>query len=668
MDIESIVVSAQQGELEVGEVFVRGDECVAAGDVASVKRLYEAWFEGRPDHHLNYAVYYNYSVVLMRVGDNHTAVEALRRSVELNPAYAPAQINLGVALEQTEGKHAAIAQWLRLSELMPQVTSDNVQYVKMAFSMAGRVLEELRNLSGAEEAFRRSLDLDFDQSEVLQHYISVIQQQCKWPIIKPWGGVKGVNREMLVGGINPLTLAIYSDDPLFQLANSAHYGRKRAGRPAVSYVSRHEALRGPAPERLKIGYVSAELRNHAGGYLMAEVFELHDKSRFEIFAYNTIRAGEGDALAARIGAAADHWVDIADLDDAAAGARIAEDGIHILLDMQGHTHGSRPGLMATRPAPVIAGWLGFPGSVGSPYHNWLIADDFIVPPDHEPFYSERIARLPCYQPNDRRRVVSAVTPSRAEAGLPEGVTVYCAFNGQHKISEPCWARWMRILSAVEGSVLWLLDSTAEINERLKSLAEEQGVSADRILFAPRIGNADHLARYPLADLFLDTFPYGAHTTASDAMWMGVPILTLAGRSFASRVCGSIISAAGLPDLIATDAEEYVERAIALGRDRALLQSYRDRLKNCRESSVLFDTPGLVRSLEQRFGEMWQAWHDGVQTPPDLTNIELYRDIAIGFDEIRPEVLSVSGYLDFYRQKLTTLSDYTFVPQDGRAFR
>jgi predicted O-linked N-acetylglucosamine transferase (SPINDLY family) len=163
MDIESIVVSAQQGELEVGEVFVRGDECVAAGDVASVKRLYEAWFEGRPDHHLNYAVYYNYSVVLMRVGDNHTAVEALRRSVELNPAYAPAQINLGVALEQTEGKHAAIAQWLRLSELMPQVTSDNVQYVKMAFSMAGRVLEELRNLSGAEEAFRRSLDLDFDQ-------------------------------------------------------------------------------------------------------------------------------------------------------------------------------------------------------------------------------------------------------------------------------------------------------------------------------------------------------------------------------------------------------------------------------------------------------------------------------------------------------------------------
>ena len=667
MDIENIVAAARQGAVEIGEIFQRGDECAAAGDIAATKRLYDAWFEGNPDHHLRYAVYYNYAVLLMQHQDNGAAKEALRRSVELNQFYPPAQINLGAVIEQTEDKNEAVAQWLRLAELLSQVTSDNVQYVKMAYGMAGRVLEELRNLSGAEEAFRRSLDLDYEQPEIIQHYISVIQQQCKWPIIKPWGGIKGVGRDKLLADINPLTLAIYSDDPLFQLANSAHCVRKRAGRPAVSYVSRHAALRDTPPERLKIGYVSAELRNHAGGYLMAEVFELHDKSRFEIFAYNTIRAVPGDAMAARIGAAADHWVDIADLGDAEAGARIAEDGIHILLDMQAHTHGARLGLLATRPAPVIANWLGFPGSAGSAFHNWVIADGFVVPPDHELFYSERIARLPCYQPNDRKRAVSP-TPTRAEVGLPEEAMVYCGFNGQHKITGPCWARWMTILNSVEGSVLWLLDSTAEICRHLKNLAEQHGVAADRILFAPRIGNADHLARYPLADLFLDTFPYGAHTTASDAMWMGVPILTLAGRSFASRVCGSIISAAGLPDLIVTEPDAYVEKAIALGRDRGLLQGYRDRLRDCRETSVLFDTPGLVRTLEQRFEEMWRDWRDGVQAPPDLTNIELYRDIAMGFDAVRPEVLGVSGYLDHYRKELREMSDYRFVPRDGRLFR
>jgi len=663
-----MIKKAREGALEVGEILVNSETLASENDLNALKTLHVAWFDGNKDHALNYAIHYNYSVLLLRLGDTLAAKAALEQSIQLNPGYIPAQVNLGAVLEHLEGKLPALAQWLRVSEMLPQVTSDNIYNLKIAMKMAGRVLEDMNNHSAAEEAFRRCLDLDIEQPEVMHHYLSLVQQQCKWPIIRPWPSQRGITRGDLLADINPLTLAMYTDDPLFQLGNAFHFANTRAGRPSQSFVSRHPALlSAPSGGRIRIGYVSAELRNHAGGYLMAEVFELHDTSRFEIFAYSTVR-GEGEEMAGRIRAATEHWIDISAMGDAEAGERITADGIQILVDMQAHTFGSRPTLMAMRPAPVLANWLGFPGSAGTAYHNYLIADDFVIPKDFELFYSEQIARLPCYQPNDRKRVVSSRQPSRQELGLPDDAMVYCAFNGQHKITHFTWRRWMTILSAVEGSLLWLLDSTPDINQQLKNLAEQHGVSADRILFAARIGNPDHLARYPLADLFLDTFPYGAHTTASDAMWMGVPILTLAGRSFASRVCGSIISAAGLPDLVCSKSEDYVARAIDLGHHPEKLLAYRQRLQGCRESSVLFDTPSLVRTLEERYDAMWRDYRQGRQRAPDLTNLDLYRKIGIEIDNDNVELVSVENYTDLYKENMINRSTYSFIRPDDRVYK
>jgi len=293
------------------------------------------------------------------------------------------------------------------------------------------------------------------------------------------------------------------------------------------------------------------------------------------------------------------------MDAAAAARRIAADGIQILVDLNGYTREARLKLVAMRPAPVIVNWLGYPGTMASPYHHYIIADDWIIPEDSELYYSEKVLRLPCYQPSLRDRTVATPRPGRRGAGLPEDAVVYCCFNGTHKISRFTFERWLMVLSRVPGSVLWLLGSTEAANERLRDYTASRGVARERVVFADKLANPYHLARYELADLFLDTAPYGAHTTASDALWTGVPVLTLSGRSFASRVCGSLVRAAGIPEMICTSAEEYVERAVALGSDRAQLQELRERLRGGRDSCTLFDMPGLVNRLEGLYQQMWR---------------------------------------------------------------
>ncbi len=265
--------------------------------------------------------------------------------------------------------------------------------------------------------------------------------------------------------------------------------------------------------------------------------------------------------------------------------------------MNGTTREARNKLLALRPAPVIVNWLGFPGSAASPYHHYIIADGWIIPPDHERYYTERVLRLPCYQPNDRSRAVSDRPVSREEAGLPADGTVFCCFNGLHKLTPFVFDRWMAVLDRVPGSVLWLLSADEAVHGRLRERASQGGIDPARLMFAEKRGHADHLARYVLADLFLDTAPYGAHTTASDALWMGVPVLTMSGRSFAARVCGSLVRAAGVPELVCETTAEFVERAVALGQDRAALSRLRARLVAGRDGNVLFDTPALMRALE-----------------------------------------------------------------------
>jgi predicted O-linked N-acetylglucosamine transferase (SPINDLY family) len=346
---------------------------------------------------------------------------------------------------------------------------------------------------------------------------------------------------------------------------------------------------------------------------------------------------------------------------------MVDDGIDILVDVNGNTLSARMKIMPLRPAPIIVNWLGFPGSTGSAYHNYIIADDFIVPPGSEIFYSEQVLRLPCYQPNDRKRNVSLKAPTRQEAGLPEKAVVYCCFNGTQKITPHVWNRWMSILKQVPDSVLWLLESVEAVRNQLTELAKQQGIAAERIIFAPRKHVAEHLARYPLADLFLDTTPYGAHTTSSDALWMGVPVLTVPGRSFASRVCGSLVKSAGLDELICDTPARYVALAVELGKDRKKLAAVRAKLKANRDRCVLFDTPLFTRSIEAVYDQMWAAFKAGNLPRPNLMNLNIYEDIGAELDRDDVELLTVPNYLELYRNALEAKDEQCYIPPDGRVW-
>lgn len=602
-----------------------------------VIQLYQAWIDSNDDNPLLYAVLFNQSVLLGDVNDLAAARERLERCLTLNPDFAPAYINLGRIQERQADAAGAVLKWQELADRQPDLTGAAITYKTSALNQMARVLEDNQQDEAAENMLWRSLDLDRNQPEAVQHYLALRQRQCKWPVVAPW---ERAGRADLTAAMSPLSMAAYADDPLLHLAAAARYNVRDVGDPGDGLIAAHWAARegggtapDGAPKRLRIGYLSSDMRDHAVGYLTAEVFGLHDRSQVEVFVYYC-GALFGGALQERIQSGADHWTPIVGMDDATAARRIADDGIHILVDLNGYTRDGRTKLVAMRPAPVIVNWLGYPGTMASPHHHYIIADDWIIPPDYERFYSEKVMRLPCYQANDRQRIVAAERPTRAQAGLPEDALVFCCFNGLHKINRFTFARWMTILQRTPQSVLWLLSgATAEAN--LRAAAAAAGVDPARLIFAEKLANAHHLARYPLADLFLDTFPYGAHTTASDALWMGVPMLTLSGRSFASRVCGSLIRNAGLPDLVCASAEEYVGRAVALGREGrrpgGALQRYRERLAAGRDACVLFDTPKLTAGLEALYREMWRDFEEGRLPQPDLRDLDAALEIGGRFD-------------------------------------
>jgi predicted O-linked N-acetylglucosamine transferase (SPINDLY family) len=416
---------------------------------------------------------------------------------------------------------------------------------------------------------------------------------------------------------------------------------------------------------LRVGYVYTDLREHAVGFALCEVFELHDKSKVEIFAYYCGDPRSGDSTHDRIRAVVDRWRDIGQLSDLQAAQEIAEDAIDILVDVNGYTKHARTKIFSYRPAPIIVSWCGYPGTMGSPYHHYLIADDHIIPPENEIYYSERILRVPCNQPIDRKRKISPLTPTRAQAGLPENAFVYASLNGMQKLTARGFTRWMTILSAVPNSVLWLLTGDEATNQRLRDAASERGVSAERILFAHKAAPPHHLARIALADLFLDTTPYGAHSTAADALTVGLPILTLQGRSFAARFCSSVVAAAGLEDLICHTPEEYVRRAIAFGLEPQTLVKHRDQLRRTRESSVLRDIPALARRLEEVFWQMQSECERGATPIPDLTNLDIYYEIGAELDLEAIELLDERAYRSLYLERLAKWNAWAHIMPDKR---
>jgi predicted O-linked N-acetylglucosamine transferase (SPINDLY family) len=649
-------------DFKVEDLFSVVDELTRAGDKALAVELYGMWLRHNAEDPLACAVQFNLGTILLDSKNWDAAKAAFEEAIKANPAFIPPYINLGNVSERLGRLEEAIGHWNTAAALLSQVTAEGLTYKTTALKQIGRVLEQNRIEARAEEAMRLGIDLDPLQTDVIQHWVALRQIQCKWPVVAPWGRA---THRVLVRNLSPLSAAGLVDDPIFQLANAFNYSKSEvlaAHIPVIERTALHDIAK---DRRLKIGYVSSDLRDHAVGFLTSEIFELHDRTAVEIYSYYCGIALE-DATKTRIRGASDHWIDITSMTDEVAARRIADDGIDILVDLNGYTKDGRTRLFAMRPAPVIVNWLGYPGTTGSRFHNYIIADPRIIPVDSEKFYSEKVLRLPCYQPTDRKRIVSARRPTRAEAGLPEDAIVFCCFNGTQKITQAMFANWVAILHRVPKGVLWLLGGTAETNERLLQAATNLGIDRSRIVIAERMANPDHLARYPLADIFLDTWPYGAHTTASDALWMGVPVVTLLGRGFASRVCASLVEAAGLPELVCTSPEEYVDLAVSLAEDGASRQAFRMRLEIGRGSSLLFDTPLLVTHLERLYREMWHDFANGTLPQPDLSNLEALHDIAcapgfLDFDSLE----ATRPYEQLYRERLIARSAMTAAATDPR---
>ncbi len=650
--------------LTVVDLLAAAANLAAAGQRDEVLELYKTWIQHNSDNPLVYAVYFNYGVVLVEASKLEEARAALGEAVRINPDFIPPYINLGLLLSRMGINNEAVVTWYQALNKLAAVNPDNLSYKATILKNVGRVFEESRLDQSAEDALRQSLELAADQRDVIEHWIILRQKQCKWPVIEPF---RNVSRQHILKYISALSLASYSDDPLWQLANAAYYAKNSIGQPLETHIDSHQKLLNKAPgERLRIGYLSSDLREHAIGFLMAELFELHNREKVEVFAYYC-GIPQSDSIKVRTKAAVEHWVDLTELglSDEQAAQRMVDDKIDILVDVNGNTLSGRMRVMPMRPAPIIVNWLGFPGTTGSASHNYIIADDFIVPKESEIFYTEKVVRLPCYQPNDRKRAVSPKQPTRQEAGLPEAAMVYCSFNGTHKITPHVWRRWMSILQQVPGSVLWLLENVESVKAQLRELAKKHGVEPERLYFAPRMHVTDHLARYPLADLFLDSSPYGAHTTCSDSLWMGVPVITVPGRSFASRVCGSLVKSAGLDELVCTSGDHYVSLAVELGRNREKLLGIRRKLAANRDSCVLFNTPLLVSRLEALYAGMWRDFKNGELPRPNLANLDIYNDIGIALDRDDVEMLSVDNYLEIYRDKLAAWHRLSFMHPDGR---
>lgn len=591
--VEQWLALARSGQWPLPQVMEAASRLQAAGALEAAALLYQSWV-GSTNSPLRHVACFNWGAILGEMRRHADAEGVYRMALTLAPTFAQARLNLGHQLEHLGRPEEALGEWRTVydDERPESVGADPLALRLHAFNNAARLLEQEKRYDESEALMRRSLELDPRQSDVAQHYVHIRQKQCAWPVYQTVGEV---THNHLLMSTSLLGMLDESDDPALQLLTAQRFVLEK-----VTKVTEPPLHKGRQREgKIKIGYLSGDLHMHAVGLLTAELYELHDKSKFEIHAFSWSR-DDGTPLRARIRAAMDHYTPLHGVPERRAAEMIAEAGIDVLVDLQGLTSGARPGILAYRGAPIQVSYLGLPATSALPGVDWILADRFVMPPESLPYHTEKPIYLPhCYQVSDRTRAANPA-PSRAEMGLPEGAFVFCAFNNNHKMSEQVWRCWMRVLRQVPNSVLWLLADNPFAKANLTRVAVEEGIAPERLVFAGRAQPADYLARFTLADLFLDTFPYNAGTTASDCLWMGTPILTRSGRTYISRMAGSLLTAVGLPDLITTTLDEYEQRAIQIGNQPARAASYKRYLAEHGHSSPLFDIPAIVRDIEREF--------------------------------------------------------------------
>ncbi len=526
-----------------------------------------------------------------------------QRALELAPDLLDARLNLAESyrlLGQSERAEAEIQHCLQSH---PQVAD-----VYLALSEV--VVEQ--DASAALRALHRAVELEPSYRLRFARRVHRLERQlCEWTafdasVSTTIQAAHEVEEEL---GDLFITLSVPGFDRALQRQRADRWAAQLKYESGTS-ASPLEHVKPTQGERLRIGYLSADFHAHPTAWLMAEVFELHERSRFEIFAYS-LGKDDGSPMRQRLVQAFDVFHNLRGKSLAQINTQIRADGIDILVDLKGYTEHARPEIIALRPAPIQVNYLGYPGTLGGDYWDYIIADDVVLPEAHQADYSEKPVYMPwSYQCNDRQRAVAEV-PTRTMAGLPEQGVVLCCFNTSYKLTPAFFALWCEVLREVPGSVLWVLDGGDAVRENLTQFAQDQGVDAKRLVFAPKLPHAQHLARLSLADLFLDTLPYNAHTTASDALWVGVPVVTCLGDTFAGRVAASLLRAVGLGELVADTPATYQAQLVRLAGDPQELARLREHLLRERLRCPLFESESFTHDLEDAYQQMWSRYQAGL---------------------------------------------------------
>ena len=572
---------------------------------------------------------YNLANLLQLSGRNAEAAEHFAATIRIDPDYVEAHYNLGNLLAKTERREEAIACFRQAVRLKPDhsdahnnmggelLALDCVDEALGAFDRAlaanpgngqamvnrGKTLVLKGDEPGAIAAFRSALAVDPANSSARMQALFEEAHICDWSKRGEFA---------LTGKAEQAFSALpFADDPALQYRRSQNCAR-------IQFQAEPASMPAPAPSadgRIRVGYFSGDFHNHATMYLMSGFFREHDRSRFEVRLYSYGPVREQDPARAELRKHVDAFIETGAMRDEEIAALARADGLDIAIDLKGYTHASRTRWFGRRLAPVQVSYMGYPGTIGHPCMDYFIADHVTMPEGAEQFFSEKIVRLAhSYQANDNRREIVPDTKGRAGWGLPEQGFVFASFNHTYKISPREWDIWMGLLRDVDGSVLWLLRSNEWAEANLRREAEARGVDSARLVFTPSISHEEHLGRLAHAGLFLDTFAVNAHTTASDALWAGLPVLTLAGRQFAARVAASLVTAAGLPELAVDSEEAYARLALELVRDPARLAALRERLTANRAALPLFDTVPYTRRIETALERMHQRRLEGL--PPD----------------------------------------------------
>src|SRR5665213_1345545 len=635
-----------------------------SGNFEVATRFFREASEVKPDHA---PCHYNHGNVLIELKQFAQAIVCYDRALAITPGYIEAHFNRGNALLRFGRFVDALAGFdsaLRLNPNIAEIHSSRGNALRelkrlddalASFDKAlarrpndaefhytrGNILCEIGRLEDGLASFDKAvallpgeaefyqnrgnvlLDLgriaeafaDYDKARAINPTLKYLEgarlyakmHLCDWSIPAAEGAAVLAHVRAGAAASLPFPVLAMDSTPADQLKCAEIYVGDRY--PAATPGHR-EAQRRQSHGRIRIAYLSADLHNHAVAQLAAGMFEHHDRSRFEISA---ISFGPDDrsAMRARLLKAFDRFVDVQAKSASEIASLVRALEIDIAVDLNGYTQRSRTGIVALRPAPLQVNYLGYPGTMGAPDIDYIVADKILIPSDHQRCYAEKIVYLPhSYQANDSKRRISDLKVTRAEAGLPDRGMVFCSFNNNYKVTPEVFSIWMRLLQQVEDSVLWLLEGNATAPDNLRAEASRRGVSPERLVFAPKMPIEDHLARHRLADLFLDTLPYNSHTTASDALWAGLPVVTCLGSTFAGRVAASLLMAAGLPELVTQSLEEYGVLALRLAREPSLLASIRSKLASHRNTCPLFDTASFTRHIEAAYNEMWQRHRRG----------------------------------------------------------